>query len=334
MDPGKALDYGEAIAEITGQLAMFNLIENKTSLSLNNIAKGFPELTAAASSFGLSMGEATALMVPMVATGFQVGASANSVKVSLQRLVAMTKQNQSIIDELKAANKDFAVDAGVGIGTIQRLTDSYNTLKETKGEQGALEFFARIFGVRQGPRMEVAIQNLAQFQEALNLQGTVENKLGKTFEKMIQRNTIGLGEKYAKYEIKKFEDFSRVVRLGQSKDKDIAGAFSASRTEFAKYLKDQAAAGNDILAQVKTESGRAMIIAAAGGGKDSQAQAKFLQEVQASLNTAETRYNRSRELMKMIGRQVVPILGEVLKVIVPILSFVTKILEQYPPQKK
>jgi hypothetical protein len=99
-------------------------------------------------------------------------------------------------------------------------------------------------------------------------------------------------------------------------------------------LKDQAAAGNDILAQVKTESGRAMIIAAAGGGKDSQAQAKFLQEVEASLNTAETRYNRSRELMKMIGRQVVPILGEVLKVIVPILSFVTRILEKIGPVGK
>lgn len=334
LDPSKVLDYGEAIDEITGQLAMFNLIENKTSLSLNNIAKGFPELTAAASSFGLSMGEATALMVPMVATGFQVGASANSVKVSLQRLVAMTKQNTDIIQELKAANKDFSVDAGVGIGTIQRLTDSYNTLKATKGEQGALEFFARIFGVRQGPRMEVAIQNLAQFQDALNRQGSVENELGKTFQKMIQKNTIGLGDKYSNFQIKKFEDLSRVVRLGQSKDKDIASAFSTSRQEFARYLKDQAAAGNDILADVKTEAGRAMIIAAAGGGKDSQAQAKFLQEVEASLNTAETRYNRSRELMKMIGRQVVPILGEVLKVIVPVLSFVTRILEKIGPVGK
>lgn len=336
IDPNKPLDYGQAIAQVTGQLAMFNLIENKTSLSLNNIAKGFPELTASATSFGLSMGEATALMVPMVAAGFQVGASANSVKISLQRLVNITKQNSTIIKELRSEFKGFHVEAGVGIKTIQNLADGYNVLKKTKGEQGTLEFFSRIFGTRQGPRMEVAIQNLAQFQQALDNQDTVENKLGQTFQKMIQNQAgkAGLAPQYSKFQIKKFEDLSKAVNLGQSSDQKVADVFKNSRAEFATYLKDEAAKGRDLIGQVKTESGRALLIAAAGGGKDSQAQAKFLQEVNASLNTAETRYNRAREIIKQIGRQVVPILGEILKVVTPILSFITRILDKIGPVGK
>jgi hypothetical protein len=71
-ETGKSVDIGneaianEIITQLKGQLAVFNLIENKTVMSLRNIADAFPEVTAAATSFGLSMTEATALILPMV----------------------------------------------------------------------------------------------------------------------------------------------------------------------------------------------------------------------------------------------------------------------------
>jgi hypothetical protein len=333
-DLGKNASPEEALKEVTGQLAMFNLIENKTSLSLNNLAKGFPELTASATSFGLSMGEATALMVPMVAAGFQVGASANSVKVSLQRLVDLTKENSQLIEGFRQNNKDFTIEAGVGIETIQKLADSYNFLKKSKGEQGTMEMFSNLFGVRQGPRMEVAIQNLAQFQDALTRQGSVERNLADKFEEYIQKNTAGLGDKYSKFQVKKFEDLSTAVELASSKDKATAKAFTAGRQEFAEYIKSQAMAGADVISQISTEAGRALFIAAQGGSEGSEAQRKFLQEVTASLDTAETRYNRAREIIKGIGRQIVPIIGELLKVIVPVLDFVQNILKKIGPVGK
>ena len=91
-ETGKSVNINDAVVskdimeQLSGQLAVFNLIENKTVMSLRNISDAFPEVTAAATSFGLSMSEATALIIPMIGAGFQVGASANSLKVSLQRM--------------------------------------------------------------------------------------------------------------------------------------------------------------------------------------------------------------------------------------------------------
>ena len=327
-------DYAQVISEVTGQLAMFNLVENKTALSLKEIAKGFPEMGAAATSFGLSMTEATALLAPMVSSGFQLGAAANSVKVSLQRIVDMPKENQTMLTQLNMDLEDFNVQGGVGIQTIQKFADGFNKLKSTKGEQGTLEFFAKMFGVRQGSRMLIGFQNLAQFQEQLQANGTVERDLANLLETYVKKQTKNLAPEYSQIQIRKFEDLSKIVRLTQSKDKDIADAFTKGRDEFATYLAEKAKSGNDLLSKIQTESGRTMFIAAAGGGADSEAARKFRQEIEASLNTTEVKYQRAREMFKSIGRQLVPTFAQLLSAVNPILTAVTKILEKISPAGK
>jgi hypothetical protein len=326
--------YGDVIGEVRQQLALFNLIENKTQMSLKDIAKGFPEVTAAATSFGLSMTEATALVVPMVSAGMQVGASANSVKVSLQRVVDLTKENSQMIKTLKDNYKDFNVEAGVGIQTVQALADSYNSMKRgALAEQGTLEFFSRLFGVRQGPRMEVAIQNLAQFQEQLETLGTVENKLAKQLEGAVQQYATfeGLGKEYTGMTINKFEDLGEVVRLSQSDNKKVAKAFTAAREDIATFVKDEAKKGNDVLSKITTESGKALFVGAIG---NVEAQRKFQQEVQASLQSVEVRYQRGREVIKSIGRQIVPILANILDAVLPILIKINEAFEKMPSWMK
>ena len=171
-EAGKIIDTAEtaerAVNMITGSLYQLNLIENKTVLSLKSMADAFPEMQGIATTFGLTILEAASMFAPMVAAGFEVGASANSIKVSLQRIVAPTKQNKEIMAELgRALGKDFQFEAGIGLETIQYLVDGFDALKESSyGTQGALEFFARLFGVRQGPRMEQAINQLSIFQKS------------------------------------------------------------------------------------------------------------------------------------------------------------------------
>lgn len=335
------IDYSNAVAETTQQLSLFNLIENKTQMSLKDIAKGFPEVTAAATSFGLTMTEATALVVPMVSAGMQVGASANSVKVSLQRVVDLTKENSQMIDTLKSNYKGFNVEAGVSVQTIQALADSYNSMKRgALAEQGTLEFFSRLFGVRQGPRMEVAIQNLAQFQDQLTsgLQAldkddtaavTIEGILARKLEQAVQQQARmqGLSSQYTQMSVKKFEDLGQIVRLSQSKDEAVAKAFSNARNELAVYVKDEAKKGNDLISKVSTESGKALFIGAIG---NVEGQRKFQQEVEASLKSVEVRYQRARELIKSIGRQLVPILAEILSAVLPILQKINDIFTKIP----
>lgn len=331
---GEAKYYSDVIAELRGQLAIFNQVENKTSLSLKEIAKGFPELTAAATSFGLSMTEASSLLVPMVGAGFQLGASANSVKVSLQRLVAMTEKNHKMIKTLKASYKDFNVEAGVGVETIQNLADAYNSMKMGElGEAGTLEFFSELFGVRQGPRMEVAIQNLAQFQDQISKQGTIENQLSGKLQEYIRMQALkgGLGAEYANMQITKFSDFSKVVRLSQSSDKKVANAFSGARTDLSKFLTSEAEKNRDLIGKVTTESGKAMIIGLAGGGSDTQSAKTYEKELGKSLNTAENRYQQARESIKSLGREMVPVLADILKFLVPILQKVTEFVQNKIP---
>jgi phage-related protein len=326
--------YGEVIREVRGQLALFNLIENKTALSLKDIAKGLPEMSAAATSFGLSMTEAGALLVPMVSAGFQLGASANSVKVSLQRVVAMTNANDVMIKKLKLSYKDFNAEADVGIEGIQKLADAFNVLKKTDlGKQGTLEFFSRIFGVRQGPRMEVALQNLAQFQEQLDKVDTVESKLAKRLEQSLQTaaKLSGLGPEFSQMKITKFEDFSKVVELSQSGDQQVAKAFTQGRENVASYILEEAKKGNDIMGQITTESGRALVAASLGG---EQGYGKFLEEVEASLNTSQNKYNNAMQALKEIGRAVVPIIADALKILVPILQKIADFFSNLPKSFK
>jgi LPXTG-site transpeptidase (sortase) family protein len=332
-DPAEeALFYADSIAQVRGQLAMFNLLENKTSLALQDIAKAFPELTAASTSFGLSMTEASALIIPMVASGFQVGASANSVKVSLQRLVAMTKKNQEAIKELKLTQADFNFEAGVGIDTIQKLSDGYESLKRTRGDEGALRFFSDLFGVRQGPRMEVALQNLSQFQSQISKAGTIEDQLTTQLENYVRQRAgqAGLGEKYSKMELTKYSDLSKVIRLSQNADKEVASAFTSARADFGNYLVSESKRGQDLLGKVTTETGRALFAAASGGGKGSQAEATFNLELEKALDTADRRYKTSRESIKALGREMVPVFDSILKVVVPLLEKFAKFVGGIP----
>jgi phage-related protein/uncharacterized membrane protein YgcG len=332
------IEYGDAIKETTQQLALFNLLENKTQLSLKDTADAFPELTAAAVSFGLTMSEGMALVAPMVSAGFQLGASANSIKVSLQRTVKMTKQNKEVIDTLRGAYKDFNFEAGVGIETIQDLTYAYRNLQKGElGAQGTLEFFSGLFGVRQGPRMTVAIQNLAQFQDQLETIGTIENELAKKLEKNVQQYATfqGLGAEFRNMQIKNFADLGKVVRLSQrseeNTDENVISAFAAAREDLAQEIAKQAKRGNDVLAKITTETGRAMFIGAIG---NQQAQDKYQQEIAIALDTVANRVAVARESLKAMGRQVVPILGTIVDALVPILIKINEILDKMPKWSK
>jgi hypothetical protein len=241
---------GQILSEVQGQLALFNMVENKTTLSLKDLADAFPEVSAAATTFGLSMTETAAMLAPMVAAGFQVGASANSIKVSLQRMVAMTKQNTGIIQGLnQALGDDFDYAAGVGMENIQQLVDGFNNLLSIKGEQGTLEFFARLFGVRQGPRMETSIRQLAVFQKALDNTSTAEGKIAAQLESSINARLTAHG--YEAVSVKKIVDLANVhrqatqevngeytiqARLVQQGQKDADAALRGAYTDTADYL--------------------------------------------------------------------------------------------------
>jgi len=315
----------QTVAELTSQMAEFNLIENKTTLALKDIADAFPEVSAAATTFGLSMTETMAVLAPMVAAGFQVGASANSIKVSLQRMVAMTKQNTEIIGELnRALGKDFAYASGVGVENIQQLVDGFNSLLRLKGEQGTLELFARLFGVRQGPRMEVAIRQLAQFQEALSQTNSVEKDIAFTLEQSVNRRLSAINEE--QIAVRNLVDISNLNTQANENMNGVltqrAHIYRAAQKEAFDVLAQRYQ--GDFLSKVQTEAGK--IFLSTGFRVEDVAGKQMDQELQIQLNTTIVQFRILKEAMLSIGRIFVTAFKPIIEFLNPIIAKVRDFL--------
>jgi hypothetical protein len=209
-------------------------------------------------------------------------------------MVDLTKENSTMIDTLRQNYAGFNFEAGVSIDTIQDLTYAYQNMQRGDlGAQGTLEFFSSLFGVRQGPRMAVSIQSLAQFQDQITkglnalasgdvLNQTAEGDLIDKLEKAVQRYSKfqGLGKEFTEMKITDFKDLGNVVRLSQESDTEgVREALTAARDEVGEELMKRAKRGEDLIGKVTTETGRAILIGALG---NKQAADKFQQEIDAA----------------------------------------------------
>ena len=294
-----------AIGAATSQLNLFNSVENVTALTLRDLGDAFPEVAAAGSSFGLSMTELAGMLAPMKAAGFEVGASANSIKVSLQRLVAPTKQNSDLFKQLTAQyGVNFTAIKGTGLDAIQSLIDGFNQLKgSTAGQEGAMEFFAKVFGVRQGPRMEVAIAQMAEFDLVLknstsNLDSAEKKLQGFANEAIKTANAssnanlpviqsykdIGIIARIATAQVKEGET-AEVDGFGKVTLEQVKEARKVRKAVTAEIVKAQRTDGTDLIGQVNTEAGRAMFIELAGAANAAEIAQRELDVALGSLDT-------------------------------------------------
>ena len=294
-----------AIGAATAQLNLFNSVENVTALTLRDLGDAFPEVAAAGSSFGLSMTELAGMLAPMKAAGFEVGASANSIKVSLQRLVAPTKQNADLFKQLsKDYNTNFTTIKGTGLDAIQALIDSFNELKSSAaGQEGAMEFFAKVFGVRQGPRMEVALAQMADFDEVLKSNtvsmDSAEKKLQSYANQAVTAANVTRDVNLPL--IKSYKDIGIIARIattqmkeGETRMIDGFGRVTMEQVKAARevrqavtdeIVKAQRSEGVDLIGQVNTEAGRASFIQLAGAANAAEVAQRELNVALGSLDT-------------------------------------------------
>lgn len=307
----------KAIASATTQLNMFNTIENVTALSLKDLADSLPELGGMALSFGLSMTEAAALLAPMKAAGFDIGASANSIKVSLQRAIVPTKQNVELLARLSKqygatgkAGMAFSESTKTGLTGLQAIVDIFGKVVEGgKNTEAGLKLMSEIFEKRQGPRMYVAIEQLNQFDAALKnvnnnqsperlMAGVAENSI-KAFNKL---NGTTLPDT-----ITQFSDIGVIARIATAevgalvdgfKGKGAGGGITAAekkgaleaRDAVAKLIKEKKLNEDiDLISQVKTQAGRAMLVELAGASGAADVANMELEQSLKSLSVATQR---------------------------------------------
>ena len=307
----------KAIASATVQLNMFNTIENVTALSLKDLADSLPELGGMALSFGLSMTEAAALLAPMKAAGFDIGASANSIKVSLQRAIVPTKQNVELLARLskqygvtgKSGNA-FSESTKTGLTGLQAIVDIFGKVVEGgRNTEAGLKLMSEIFEKRQGPRMYVAIEQLNQFDAALKnvnanqsperlMAGVAEGSI-RAFNKL---NGTALPET-----ISQFSDIGVIARIATAevgalvdgfKGKGAGGGITAAekkgameaRDAVAKLIKEKKLNEDiDLISEVKTQAGRAMLVELAGASGAADVANMELEQSLKSLSVATQR---------------------------------------------
>jgi hypothetical protein len=305
-----------AVGAATAQLALFNAIENTTALTMRDIADAFPEVASMATTFGLSMTEAAAMLAPMKAAGLNVGASANSIKVSLQRIIVPTQQNIKLFKSLagtyaKTAESQAAFNniSKSGLTGLTAVVEAFSLIeKSSAGLEGATQLMSKMFGVRQGPRMAIAIQQLAHFNDQLrstNIEAPpVEAALAKianasiTSEKLLIKNFAGIG---VVARVATARVGQEVENFGKVTSKDIAEARKA-RSAVAQEILKANREGRDIMSEISTEAGRAMIVELAGA---ESATAVANQELKASLGTLDTAISRIKNNFKIFAADII-----------------------------
>jgi phage-related protein len=340
-------------AELRGQMAMFNIVENKTVMSLRNIAEAFPEVSAAATMFGLNMTEAIAMVVPMIATGFQVGASANSVKVSLQRMVAQTKQNTQIIAGLnEELGPNFKYAAGIGIENLNDLTNSFLALEKAKGKQGTLELASRMFGVRQGPRMATTLNQMGQFQESLKGPGqdqskgyasgivTEEYKIAQALERNVNLRLKSAG--LEQITVRSIEDIGKLHRGANEQ----ISATNSSLTRRAALIKQGQIDAQSELQKIALANGKSIdfisetatefskVYLSMGFDVENYAAKITEQELELSRNTPKVRYDSLKASIVAMGVAIVPIIDDLVKFVLPFFQKFAKAIQDMPTYVK
>lgn len=325
-----------AIAAAKSQLAMFNAVENTTALTLKDLGDAFPEVAAAATTFGMSMTEAAALLAPMKAAGMDIGASANSIKISLQSIVAPTAKTEKMFASLTDQFGDhFKLIKGTGLEAIQSLIDAYNTLANNPatGQEGVLQFFTQIFGKRQATRMLVGVQQMAEFDSVLKDTGASADLAEKQLQSMA--NTAIVSANKAQNVnlplIDSYRSIGIIARIATSQAGNAVEGFSKhvsqAQIDAAIKVRDQISKGIfeksqkqgiDLIGSVATESGRAMFVELAGV---ENAQAVADRELNTSLKSLDVTMQRMKNNFKMFA-------SDLLKAIRPALEKVAAFVQR------
>jgi hypothetical protein len=302
-----------------------------------------------------------AVLVPMIGASFQVGASANSIKVSLQRMVATTKQNKDMLKDLSdTIGKEFAPSLGLGAGGLMDLITNYDLLKAKLSKADQLVFFSKLFGVRQGPRMEVAIAQMNKYDKRLKAVGTQEQKMAKQAEDAIntQLKIRGFTKKEDEIKIGNLQEIANLTSAAQEMDEDgnykaKALAIQAGQEVALFNLRNanQALQKNGITQyeysgkvmldntkkqerqnklgkefnNIQTESGKLLTAQLYGKSLTEENKNDELERVR---NSVEVQYGKAREAAKSIARELTSVFGGILEQINPIIERIAKFFRE------
>ena len=196
---GETLSFNDAIKQATGQMYLFNIVNNNTAMAISDMATAIPKLVPITVQFGLTVTEAAGALAAMKASGVSAAEGTVALRTGLLRLTSLTKQADEKVEGARMRLKDFNFEAGVGIETLANFGQSLLSIRRELGDAAAFDIVKNILGIRQTAKVQLFVMDM---QSAENQIQTVKGAM----------QDLGGTDVFGSHQISNMTEFARASR--------------------------------------------------------------------------------------------------------------------------
>ena len=264
---GETLSFNDAIKQATGQMYLFNIVNNNTAMAIKDMATAIPKLVPITVQFGLTVTEAAGALAAMKASGVSAAEGTVALRTGLLRLTSLTKQADEKVEGARQRLKDFNFEAGVGIETLANFGQSLLSIRRELGDAAAFDIVKNILGIRQTAKVQLFVMDMQSAENQIN-----------TVTKAMQR--LGGADVFGQQQINNMTEFARASREP-----------SEAMMQAANDLLKDSAQMEDVTSQFL----RSLIIQMSGV---ENAQKDSMQELQTVLESDAFKMQQAKTAMK------------------------------------
>ena len=175
---GETLSFNDAIKQATGQMYLFNIVNNNTAMAIKDMATAIPKLVPITVQFGLTITEAAGALAAMKASGVSAAEGTVALRTGLLRLTSLTKQADEKVEGARQRLKDFNFEAGVGIETLANFGHSLLAIRRELGDAAAFDIVKNILGIRQTAKVQLFVMDMQSAENQIDVVTKAMRRLG------------------------------------------------------------------------------------------------------------------------------------------------------------
>jgi len=158
--------------ELADSINFLNMVNNRTVLSLADVAESIPRVAPVIQGLGSNVRELSVMLVAMREGGVSAAEAANGLKSSLGRLITPSRQAKDMASSF-GIDLDQIVrkNAGDLLGTIMELANAMKSLGDLETQQLLSTLFGKFQFARIGALFENITREGSQAQKALEMMG-------------------------------------------------------------------------------------------------------------------------------------------------------------------
>ena len=175
---GETLSFNDAIKQATGQMYLFNIVNNNTAMAIKDMGSAIPKLVPITVQFGLTVTEAAGALAAMKASGVSAAEGTVALRTGLLRLTSLTKQADEKVEGARQRLKDFNFEAGVGIETLANFGHSLLSIRRELGDAAAFDIVKNILGIRQTAKVQLFVMDMQSAENQIHTVREAMERLG------------------------------------------------------------------------------------------------------------------------------------------------------------